>query len=234
MFGTSRMTRSDGPKESDLEAVGVDKSSLPTSGVKLPAAADVYALVRARIDPTVGPLGYLREKAGPPTWGQGKSANPTTAFWAQVNPKAIDPFSGGELLFEFERKVGGRTAAKLSGRARLDQLLDKSQMLQVITYQNSVIASMPRPPMSQIQAYPESLREMYLREFEPQGAFRPGNLWLRYQTMAHIEGWLNLMALLLPEVLGRADRLDPHRMYMGRPIDLDATPLLPATPLATN
>src|SRR6266849_6691634 len=126
---------------------------------ELRKAAQVYSVVRAGIDPIVRPLGYLPEKTGPPTWAQEKSSGPKTAFWAQVNTKAVDSYSGGELLFEFERLIGRRTAAKLPGRARLDQLLVPSEMELMLAHQNALIVSLPRPPAEQVEAYPESLRE---------------------------------------------------------------------------
>ena len=194
---------------------------------ELPAASQVYSALRAGIDPIVRPLGYSREKSGPPTWAQAESSGPKTAFWAQVNAKAVDSYSGGELLFEFERLTGRRTAAKLPGRARLDQLLVPSEMELMLEHQNALIASLPRPPVEQVEAYPESLREMYLQEFEPQRTFRPGNFWLRYLTIEHVQEWLPLVAELLPRVLDRAARLEPSVGYMGRSVDLDATPLSP-------
>jgi hypothetical protein len=35
----------------------------------------------------------------------------------------------------------------------------------------------------------------------------------------------------MPSVLGRAKRLDPHMLYMGSEIDLDADPLRPLNPV---
>jgi hypothetical protein len=36
---------------------------------------------------------------------------------------------------------------------------------------------------------------------------------------------------MLPSILGRARRLDPHVLYLGSEIDLNADPLRPTEPL---
>jgi hypothetical protein len=57
------------------------------------------------------------------------------------------------------------------------------------------------------------------------------HLWLRYRTLDHIRGWLRLISGMLPSILGRARRLDPHVLYLGSEIDLNADPLRPTEPL---
>lgn len=199
--------------------------------MELPAASEIHGALRATLDPVVTPMGYKRQKGAPPEWAEATSDGPKTVFWAQVHPKAKDPYSGGEFLFEFERMIGNRTAGKLSGRARLDQLLIQSELQRLLDHQNRVIASLPRPPASHVAQYPESLRDAYRKEFEPQTTFRPGDLWLRYRTLDDVRAWLAVISDLLPVVLSRAARLDPGVMYLGGTINLDANPLQRTHPL---
>jgi hypothetical protein len=138
---------------------------------------------------------------------------------------------GGEFVIEFEHTLGEERWKALSGRARFDQLLTSAELEVVLANQNAVIASLSRPPAGHIASYPESLRETYLQFFKPQGRYTPGDLWLRFHTLDHVRGWAQLIAALMPAVLGRAERLDPHVLYMGTEIDLDADPLSPKHPV---
>ncbi len=199
--------------------------------VDLPGASAVQSTIRTGVDPVVRPLGYVRDRGAAARWADGHAAGERTYFWVQVHPKAKDPYSGGEFLVEFERSSAARPAAKLSGRARFDQLLTGAELETILEHQNDLIASLPRPPASHVASYPPDLRQTYLQEFEPQGNPSPGNLWLRYQTLDHIHGWLRLIRGLLPSLLARAKRLDPHVVYLGSKIDLDADPLRPTNPL---
>jgi hypothetical protein len=82
-----------------------------------------------------------------------------------------------------------------------------------------------------VASYPESLRETYLQFFDPLETFPPGDLWLRFRTLDHVRGWMRLIAGMLPSVLSRAKRLDPHVLYLGNELDLNADPLRPTNPL---
>jgi len=109
--------------------------------------------------------------------------------------------------------------------------MTSGELKAVLAHQNDVIGSLHRPPESHVASYPEFLRDTYLESFEPQGDFSPGNLWLRYRTLDDLRGWLQLISGILPSVLDRAKRLDPHVIYMGSAIDLEADPLRPTNPL---
>jgi hypothetical protein len=193
-------------------------------------APEVYDVVRVAINPVASSLGYEKAKAAPPTWAQ-KIRGPRTAFWARIEPRASDSYSGGRLVFEFEKLPGGRVFRRVIGRATLDQMLTPPEFESVLKYQNEVVASLSRPPAAHIDGYPESLRETYLSWFKPQGDFTPGFLWLRYLTLDHVRGWMSVITPLLPTVLERAERLDPNVLYPSSAIDLEATPLRPINPV---
>jgi hypothetical protein len=175
-------------------------------------------------------LGFVKARVAPPTWAQ-KRRGTRTAFWARIEPRATDSYAGGELIFEFEKLPSGRVVSRLMGRATLDQLLTPAEFDSVLKQQNAVIASLPPPPSEHVGGYPESLRQTYLGWFEPQGAFTPGFLWLRYLTLDHVRGWLGVIIPVLPTVLERAERLDPTVLYPSSAIDLEATPLRPINPV---
>jgi len=155
-------------------------------------------------------------------------------FQFQLHPKAKDSYQGGRFSIEFEHTLGEGPGRAFSGRARFDQLLTKAELETVLEHQNEVIASLPRPPASHVASYQESLRDTYLQSFAPQRTFTPGDFWFRYRTLEHVRGWLRLVLSLLPSVLDRAKRLDPHMIYLGSEIDLDAEPLRPRNPVMIN
>lgn len=175
-------------------------------------------------------MGYVSRNTGAAKWS-GKANHGRLFFTFQLHPKAKDPYEGGELIIEFEHTPGEGPGRAFSGRARFDQLLTRAELETVLEHQNEVVATLPRPPASHVASYREDLRDIYLQSFEPQGTFTPGNLWLRYRNLDDVRGWLRLIAGMLPSVLDRAKRLDPHVIYMGSEIDLDADPLRPTNPV---
>ncbi len=201
-----------------------------TRPLQLPAAPDIHAVIRDALDPVVRPLGYVGKRAGAAGWSL-KEDGAKLFFKFHLHPKAKDPYAGGEFVIEFERTPGEGPGGTLSGRARFDQLLMPAELATVVEHQNDVIASLRRPPAGHVASYPESLRETYLQFFDLQGTFPPGDLWLRFRTLDDVRGWLRLIAGVLPSVLGRARRLDPHVLYLGSEIDLSADPLRPTNPL---
>lgn len=202
-----------------------------TTVPELPRAPEVHSAIRSIVDPVVRSLGYLTKRGGAAGGSLEESDGRRIFFWFQLHPKATDSYMGGEFVIEFEHTLGGSSGRALSGRARFDQLLTRPELEAVLAHQNEVIASLPRPPASHVAGYPESLRETYLESFAPQGRFTPGNLWLRYHTLDHVRDWAQLISGLMPSVLVRAKRMDPHVLYMGSEIDLDADPLRSRNPV---
>jgi hypothetical protein len=198
--------------------------------LQLPAPQEVHSAIRDALDPVVRPLGYVGTKGRAAGWSL-KEDRGRLFFQFQVNPKATDSYAGGEFLVEFEHTLGEGQGRALSGRARFDQLMTKAELKAVLAHQNEVIASLPRPPESHVAGYPEFLRDTYLQWFEPLSTFSPGDLWLRYRSLDDVRGWLQLLSGILSALLARAKRLDPHVIYMGSEIDLDASPLRPINPL---
>ena len=196
----------------------------------LPSAADFKLAVRNCIHPVLRPLAYAIGGKGTLSWTRRRDGERTSLIFRR-EPRAVDPYQGGRFSIEFEHTTTEIPRAGLNGRAYFDQLLESSERDRVIHYQNAVISSLPHPPAQHIAVYPEQLRDTYLSGFEPEGPVRPGALHMRFLTMEDLLGWLALIALLLPAVLDRADRLDPTVLYLASPIDLDANPLRPTNPV---
>jgi len=204
-----------------------------TTSLQLPAAADIHSAIRRALDPIMRPLGYSSRGGGAAKWSA-KTNHGKLHLQFQLHPKARDPYQGGRFIVEVEHTLGEGQGRAFSGRARFDQLLTRAELETMVEHQDAVIASLPRPPASHVASYPESLRDTYLNSFEPQTSLTPGDLWLRYQTIDHVQGWLRLISGMLPSMLERAKRLDPHVIYMGSTIDLSADPLQPTSPVVVT
>ena len=127
-------------------------------------------------------------------------------FTIQVDSKATDPFSGGGFRFEVEKTRSARPAAGLNGRAMFFQLLQESEIAQLLAQQNRVIGSLPAPPDAQVGIYPAgTVRQMYLSYFQPQSGFDSVRTWLRFTSTDDIEAWVQLLAPLVAPVLDRAE-----------------------------
>jgi hypothetical protein len=199
--------------------------------MQLPAAGAINSAVRAAFDPLVRPLGFAPKKGGSPAWYQNEDPGDEVHFQFRRHPKAVDIYQGGRFILGFQHNRQDLPGSALSGEANFDQLLTRSELESVLAYQRQVISSLPRPPEDWVASYPESLRGSYLRGFDPLQPHSPGDLWLRYQTMEHIHGWLRLIGALLPSILDRARHLDPQIMYLGSEIDIDSDPARPITRL---
>lgn len=184
--------------------------------------AEFNSVIREGIDPVGHERGFVSRKSG---WVRKEATGGITFFKIQRHPKAVDPYAGGRFTLEFERSPSNKPLMGMAGRARFDQLLPEADLERVVAYQRRVISSLPRPPAEWVNSGPDVLRETYLENFEPNFTFRPGNLWLRYQSLEHVMGWVDVITSLLPEVLERAARMDPGTIYLGALIDLNADPL---------
>jgi len=186
------------------------------------SAAEFKSAIRNGIDPVASERGFALRKAG---WVRKEATRGITFFKVQRHEKAVDPYAGGRFTLEFERSLSTKPLMGLAGRARFDQLLAKADLERVVAFQRRVISSLLRPPAEWVNSGPDFLRETYLENFDPNFTFRPGNLWLRYQSLEHVRGWSDVITAVLPEVLERAARMDPGTIYIGAVIDLTADPL---------
>jgi hypothetical protein len=183
---------------------------------KLLSAAEFNSAMRDGIDPVANERGFVSRKSG---WVRKEAMGGISFFKVQRNERAVDLYAGGRFTLEFERSPENKPLMGLAGRARFDQLLPRDQLERVLDYQRKVISSLQRPPADEVTS------ETYLENFNPNFTYHPGNLWLRYQSLEHVRGWLDVITALLPEVLERVARMDPGTIYLGALIDLNADPL---------
>jgi hypothetical protein len=188
------------------------------------SAAEFKSAIRNGIDPVASERGFASRKAG---WVRKEATSGITFFKVQRHEKAVDPYAGGRFTLEFERSLSTKPLMGLAGRARFDQLLAKADLERVVAFQRRVISSLLRPPPEWVNSGPDFLRETYLENFSPTFPYDPGNLWLRYESLEHVMGWLEVITALPPEVLDRAARMDPGTIYLGAMIDPNADPLGP-------
>ena len=187
--------------------------------------------MHAVVDPVLRPLGFTTRKSGPPTWKKKLGSCEMLLMGIQRHPNAVDPYAGGRFRIEIERARTERPYMALAGRAALDQLLLPQEMAAVLAHQRGVITSLQRPPAQWVAIYPESLRETYLGNFDPDAPYRPGNFWHRYRNVEDVTGWMLAIAPFLPSVVERGERLSPGVIYLGGAIDLDSNPLNPTVPI---
>jgi hypothetical protein len=189
---------------------------------QLLSAAEFNSTMRDGIDPVANERGFVSRKSG---WVRKEATGGISFFKAQRHEQAVDPHAGGRFTLEFERSADNKPLMGLAGRARFDQLLPRADLRRVVDYQRKVISSLPRPPAEWVNSGPDFLRETYLENFSSNFPYDPGNLWLRYQSLEHVRGWLDVITALLPAVLERTARMDPGTIYLGALIDLNADPL---------
>jgi hypothetical protein len=137
---------------------------------------------------------------------------------AVFDSKSGDAFRGGAFTLEFERSADGRFEAKLAGRVRVEQLLDASQRQQFLELGNAVAARLPNPDAAFLETVPEPLRQEYLKAFTPQRRLgtRP---WMRFNDAHDAHDWCALLRRLMPALVDRADRIDPHKLVLGKTMD---------------
>lgn len=86
---------------------------------------------------------------------------------AILDAKGNDPFRGGAFALEFENSADGAFERKLTGRARLRQLVVPSERCVLLEVRNEIARGFERPPTSHVERLPESLRADHLRAFAP-------------------------------------------------------------------
>jgi len=132
-----------------------------------------------------------------------------------IDSKARDPFRGGAFTLEFERSDDGEFEAKLAGRSRVDQMLDTAQKREFLSVRNEVASRLPRPTDQHLAAIPPSAQREYLRAFAPAEELEP-RFWMRFANTCDLEAWVDLLQRVMPDLVARAERLDPHALVLGR------------------
>ena len=146
-------------------------------------------------------------------WVRG-SGDDYVVTWVQLDGRP-DPYAGDRFHIAFERTNSPKPAKKLGGRVRLDQLLGRAELDQLLRTQNRIVAGLPKPAPAHVAAFPEDLQRRYLSWFE-EAEYAPG-FECRFRTDADLQAWANVLADLLPPAAQRAAELiEPHRLYYQR------------------
>ena len=76
---------------------------------------------------------------------------------AVLDSKAKDPYRGGAFNLEFEASLDGKFGGKITGTARLEQLLDGGQQELFVAVRNEIAGRLSVPPDSYLAQLPEFL-----------------------------------------------------------------------------
>jgi hypothetical protein len=168
----------------------------------------VSSVLSEQLEPSLLALGFSRVK--PLRWRRnGLEVRPV------IDSKATDPFRGRAFTLEFERSDNEQFEVKLTGRSRVDQLLDASQARQFLVLRNDIASRLPRPTDHHLAAIPESVRPEYLKAFRPAEELEP-RFWMRFANPHDLREWCVLLSELMPDLIARANTLDPHGLVLGQ------------------
>ncbi len=135
-----------------------------------------------------------------------------------IDSKGSDPYQGGAFTLEFETSDDGRFLHKLSGRTRVDQLLDPEQRRRFLAVRNAISASLVRPDSSYFAGWPESLISQYHKAYSPADELER-QFWMRFRGAEDAEKWCVLIVKVLAVVVERAAGINPHEFVLGRPLE---------------
>jgi hypothetical protein len=162
---------------------------------------EVYKLLRTELAPFFKASGFKRTK-GLLSWS--KTANGAVlVVWCQISQNGWDVLCGSEFIVEFQ--LAGEPTVGLGGRReRLGGFLSELEREEVRKIQNSVIASLSRPPQSHPYLHiSQQVSSWYLGRFRPvTEPYGPGqDIWFRYASPAHVQYWAQFIRRKLPQCL---------------------------------
>jgi hypothetical protein len=132
-----------------------------------------------------------------------------------INSKSGDPYTGTTFTLEFEQSDDGRFEWKLDGRARLEGLLDDGQRRQCLELRNRIASGLPGVPDAFLAGIPRSLHARLQMVFEPADELER-EFFMRVLTPDHARAWAELLAGVVPTLVGRAESIDPHAFVLGK------------------
>lgn len=171
-----------------------------------PILADVFAQV---VQPLLLASGFVARRSL--TWRRGDRLE----VRAVVDSKATDRYRGGAFTIEFETSDDGRFAHKLSGRTRIDQLIDDDQRRRFLAVRNSIAERLQKPDPSYLADWADELRAEYLRPFL-RAEVSERQFWMRYRNVEDLHESCSLIVEVLPDLIRRAESIDPHELVLGQ------------------
>jgi hypothetical protein len=167
-------------------------------------ASELYAALKDEIGPWCKANGFKRGSATL-SWTRPEAGKHLT-FWCQNTGMPWDDYAGGKFVVEFQFSKTPRVGTgSLAERGRLHKLIDAAGREEIRRIQNSVIASLTKPPRDHLllrMTRPETQR-WFLREFEPvsEPYDEKLDLWFRYRTAEQIREWGRFVVRQLPTCL---------------------------------
>jgi hypothetical protein len=167
------------------------------------------------VAPVLEAMGFARPGRSRQVWTGG-----SLQVRAVVDSKARDPYRGGAFTLEFGVSDHGRFEEKLSGRVRLDQLLDDAQRERFLRVRNAIARRFERPPADYLAAIDASLHDEYFKPFQKATELEAGwRFWMRSRTREDVDEWCRVMVPELPTLVERARRLPAHDLLLGKSLD---------------
>jgi hypothetical protein len=104
---------------------------------------------------------------------------------------------------------------KVTGTARLEQLLDAAQQSRLLADRNEIADRLPDPPDSHLAQLPEFLIQEYLRPFRQADRLDPV-FWMRFRSQEDLAVWCPTLRAVLPISVDRVESLDPREFVRQR------------------
>jgi hypothetical protein len=163
-------------------------------------STDAYREIRTVVGPWCKANGFKRGKSGL------SYAKPIgekhLLFWFQVTRNGWDDYSGSAFIVEFQLSSSPNVGAIQGIRRRLPHFLAEIDLARVRQMENSVVASLPRPPRDHpvLTQMGRDVAEWFLQKFKPrsQSYTTSSDIWFRYHSAEHVRKWAEFVLSVLP------------------------------------
>jgi hypothetical protein len=162
-------------------------------------STEVYGVLEQELSPVLKPFGFKRGNSFL-SWFRVNNGM-YTVLWCQVSRDGWDDYAGSQFTVEFQRSSESEAGSLSRWRMRVAKLLSEDEREEVWRIQDSVIASLRRPPRNHptFSVSPE-VAKWYLAKFDkPSRQYDQGDdIWFRYAKAEHVAVWATLLARLMP------------------------------------
>jgi hypothetical protein len=165
-------------------------------------SSEVYGILRDEVGPWAKAQGFKRGRNVLSWYRPYDSAH--VVFWLQISQDGWDNHAGSKFVVEFQLSESSEAfAGDASHRKRLAKLLDDGGLKELWEIQNEVILSLRKPPSNHPFLHSASLRDWYLRKFEPvpERYSQADDVWLRYYSEDDVHRWGQFLLRCLPRCI---------------------------------
>jgi hypothetical protein len=169
-------------------------------------STEVYSQLRAELGPWFKSMEFKRAK-GFLSWTRPQD-DLQTVVWCQISQSGWEAYSGSQFTVEFQRSAEPIVGASDGRRKRLAAFLSQLEREEVRSIQNTIIASLRKPPASHPFLHmPHAVSSHYLQQFKPIAAPYPEgqDIWFRYATPEHVANWAKFILRKLPQCLAQIE-----------------------------